>query len=489
MLDDFLDTRLAQVDDLSELKVTLVALRLLERKQSDAPFITAKDLEAHPALREGLGALLHLRLETALRSAVARGTLLVAATSPDAAPRYFGNTPAARALIENLESAMAGAHGQKRDEQGEFTSARDAITREMARLESVEIYPAAPEDDALIGEWLGRGYALDEILEGLRAALRLPRAGGPPRPLALCANAVEKLAPHNPSAYYRVFFAKTERPSEAVINLRERLRRQPTAYEFNTVTAAVGVFGAPAVLRGLKLVSQNGAVNVDALMPLLAESEEAALALARKDTTAEDALLQDMLALYEDSLGLPPTGLVADEIRDVLNDQKDPQVWRGAFAYAAGQGKKSWAYVRKIIRNPSPSLFAPEPASEAARLVFDEYKRRVGRLDAAIAKEINTLAAQIDDPARWTQAMDKAAAANALNWNYIKAVLTNEQNAKQSGHAGQEKSHGRAKPISTGTRKRVTRRPQVQYTDADREAARERARKQIEEREKQKSGG
>jgi len=484
MLDEFLDTRLAQIDDLSELKVTLVALRLLERKQSDVPFITTKELEAHPALREGLGALLHLRLETALRSAVARGTLLVAATSPNAAPRYFANTPAARALIENLESAMAGAHDQKRDEQGEFSSARDAITREMARLESVEIYPAAPGDDALIGEWLGRGYAPDEILEGLRAALRLPRAGGSPRSLASCAKAVEKLAPHTPSAYYRVVIARTERPGDAIVNLRERLRRAPTAQEFNAVMAAVGVFGAQAVLRGLKMVSQNGAVNVDALMPLLAESEEAALELARKETQTQDVILQDMLALYEDSLGLPPTGLVADEIRDLLNDQKDPQVWRGAFAYAIGQGKKSWAYVRKIIRNPSPNLFVPEPASETARFAFDEYKRRVGRLDPAIANDINQIAARVGEQARWTQAMDKAAAANALNWNYIKAVLVNELNAKQ---VKQDGTHGKPKANSTGARKRVTRRPQVQYSDADREAARERARKQIEEREKQKS--
>jgi hypothetical protein len=175
---------------------------------------------------------------------------------------------------------------------------------------------------------------------------------------------------------------------------------------------------------------------------------------------------------------------VADEIRDLLNDQKDPEVWRGAFRYALGQGKKSWAYVRKIIRNPSPNLFVPEPASPTAQFAFDEYKRRVGRLDPAIANDINKLAAQVAESARWTQAMDKAAAANALNWNYIKAVLVNEQTAKQK----QDVSHGKPKANQTGTRKRITRRPQVQYSDSDREAARERARKQIEERERQKAG-
>ncbi len=53
MLDDFITHHLQHVDDLTELKVSLVALRLLEQKAAGtlAPFVTERELMTHAAIR------------------------------------------------------------------------------------------------------------------------------------------------------------------------------------------------------------------------------------------------------------------------------------------------------------------------------------------------------------------------------------------------------------------------------------------------------
>jgi hypothetical protein len=85
-----------------------------------------------------------------------------------------------------------------------------------------------------------------------------------------------------------------------------------------------------------------------------------------------------------------------------------------------------------------------------------------------VAAEINDLSQKIADAVRWTAAFDRAAAANALRWDYIKKVLTSVQG---------ETKDGKRKSIPKG---RATggsgRRPQVEYTDEQRAAAEERAR-------------
>ncbi len=205
-----------------------------------------------------------------------------------------------------------------------------------------------------------------------------------------------------------------------------------------------------------------------------------------------DPLSQEIVKLYESTFGLPPTSHVATDIVSLAVEVPDLEVWRGAFQYAANQNKRDWGYVRRLLLNPSPSIFLPAPVNETAQFAFNEYKRRVsrGQLDPSVAREINEVAASVIDPARWTQAIDKAANANALNWNYIKKVLTSPD-----GAPGERKGEGEVKD---GKRRRTTgstqrgsrksgssfRRPQVEYTEAEREAARERARQRIEERAK-----
>lgn len=150
--------------------------------------------------------------------------------------------------------------------------------------------------------------------------------------------------------------------------------------------------------------------------------------------------------------------------------------WRcgAARLRTINQNKRSWAYVRRVIMNPSPDLYAPAPANATAQFAFAEYKKRVNRvLDASVAREINTLAAQIEDTVKWSAAFDKAAAANALRWDYIKKVLTSQAEPA-------DKTHGRKKPTARQdagkSRSNTFRRPQATYSDEERAAAEERAR-------------
>lgn len=489
MLEAFLDSALAGVDDLYELKVTLVALRMLDRKQTGTASVTARELAAEPVLRESFGALLQPRLDFALNSAAARGTLLRTTALNEREARYFANTPASRAAIEAIERAVAEADRTARRAHTEADHARQAVFAEMARLECVEAYPATSDDAALVEEWVGRGYAVEQIVAAARDALRHPRVkGSPPRVLAQFAKSVESQPPAQPTDYYRAVI-RGAMPSfalnDALVFFEAKWRRRPDAHEFNVLQAAIGLFGHAAVLDGLGRVARDQNGNLNALIPLLAESEDAAMALARKDAAPEDdGFARELQQLHEAHLGLPPTAFALDEMRAIAQEQRDIEVWRAAFKYAAAQNKRSWGFVKWLVRNPTPDLFTPEPVNDAAKSAFDEYRRRVGRgsLDASVAREINALATSVTDKAKWTEAFDKAAKANALNWNYIKAVLSGEARPKPgAAHARQKASPGQAK--------RTYRRPQVEYTEEDRRAAEERARAQLAEREKQRGGG
>lgn len=477
MIDDYIAHALAQVDDLNELKVTLVALHLLGRKLAPAPSITEAELMAHPAIRDGLSFPV-ISLRPALQRAVARGALLCASIGDH--PRYFPNTAAGRSAAEALEQLELDPSPQV----AASTATLAALAREIERLECLDAYAVEPGDLDLVEDWLAQGYTQAEIVATVRAALHAPRPRGtPPRALRSCAKAVSRHPPVAPTEYHAVIVARTQRPSEEVINLRDRLGRAPTAREFNLVRAAVGLFGLRAVIEGLKRASRAGAVDVDGLVVLLAEQEEALLALDRDRVAAEgDLRVREVVRLYEATFGLPPTGAIADEMRLLLKDVGDLALWQAAFAYAAERGKKSWAYVRKLVRDPAPDLFMPQPVNDTARHAFEEYRRRVNRmLDAAIASEINQLAQQVTDAARWTAAFDKAAAANALRWDYIKKVLIATQSESKDVKR-KPAAKGRA-PSGAG------RRPQVEYTDEQRAAAEERARQRRAQRASDPSRG
>lgn len=469
MLDDFIANTLAQVDDLAELKVSLVALRLLESKLSPMPFVTEGELMAHPAIRDGLS-FPAITLRPALQRAVARGTLLCA-TFGEGEPRYFANDEAGRRAVEAIQTAEAPPE----DGTPRCTELLARVAFEIERLEAIEVYAPAPEDLPTLEEYLARGYTEDEIVAAVRAALHPPRPkSAPPRALRACLAVLDAQPPASPSEYYRVIVAREAPPPEEIVNLRERLGREPTGREYDLVRTATGVFGLRAVLDGLKRVTCDDRVDVDALIPLLAEREEAMLALQRADARAE-AHMRELIALYESAFGLPPTPTVADEMRLLWDEMSDLTLWRSVFAYAAGQNKRSWPYVKKLLRHPSPDVFTPQPVNETAQFAFAEYKRRVNRsLDGRIAADINALATQITDAARWTAAFDKAAEANALRWDYIRKVLTASSQTKRGG----TDRNGR-RGETTQRKGRTYSRPQVEYTEADREAARERARQRI----------
>jgi hypothetical protein len=474
VIDEFIRTALAQVDDLNELKVTLVALRLLGQKSAPAPSLTEPELMAHPVVRDGLS-FPGISLRPSLQRAVARGTLLCAHVGEQ--PRYFANDAAGRRAVESLEQVDAAPEAQS----GLAVRVLGVIAREIERLECIDVYPVDAGDLDLVEHWLAQGYTQNEIVAGIQSVLHTPRPKNiPPRTLRTCAPAVSRHPPAASTEYHRVVVARTERPTEEVVNLRERLGRPPSAREFNLVRTAAGMFGLRAVLDGLKRASNAGRVDVDGLVVLLAEQEEALLALERAEVS-DDTRLRDLVQLYEASFGLPPTGAIADEMRLLLQEVPDAALWRGAFAYAAERGRRSWPYVRKLLQNPAPDLYLPQPVNETAGWVFNEYRRRVNRmLDASIASEINQLAQHVGDTARWSQAFDKAAAANALRWDYIKKVLTSAQG---------EAKDGKRKSTTKGQRSGSYRRPQVQYTDEQRAAAEERARQELESEDSGGGGG
>ncbi|WP_169238304.1 hypothetical protein [Candidatus Roseilinea sp. NK_OTU-006] len=472
MLDDFIANTLAQVDDLAELKVSLVALSLLEAKLAATPFVTEGELLNHPAIRHGLS-FPTITLRPALQRAVARGTLLCASVGEGELCYYFVNDEAGRRAVEAIQAAQA---------QPARSTSRSAellarLAFEIERLEVIEAYAMTPEDLSALEERLARGYTEAEIIAALRVALRAPRPRHtPPRTLRACLAVLDAQPPAAPSEYYQVIVAKAAPPPEEIVNLRERLGREPTGREYDLVRTATGMFGLRAVLDGLKRVTRDGyVVDVNALIPLLAEREEAILALQRADARTE-AHLRELVALYESAFGLPPTATVAEEMRLLWEEVSDLSLWRSVFAYAAGQNKRNWFYVKKLLQQPSPDVFTPLPVNETAQFAFAEYKKRVNRtLDGHIAADINALATQITDVARWVAAFDKAAEANALRWDYIRKVLTASPQEKRGGT---NRRNGR--PGETTQRKgRTYSRPQVEYTEADREAARERARQRI----------
>ena len=93
-----------QIDDLDELKVTLLVLVRLTRLRADvAPWVSFDELVKDAEIQAALGERnFEARLESALERAVARGTLLTADRADEEASagrRYFANSPKGRAAV------------------------------------------------------------------------------------------------------------------------------------------------------------------------------------------------------------------------------------------------------------------------------------------------------------------------------------------------------------------------------------------------------
>lgn len=484
MLDSYLQHTLAQVDDLTELKVTLIALRLLELKQSDTSAVSAGELAAHPALRDGLGFAPDIALNSALQRAVTRGSLLMCDIASLDEPRYFQPNAASRQLIDTL---MQSAVRTTPSPEGDTYAAQRTVTRlarAIERLELVEAYRFSEGDLRLVIEWLAQGYTENEITSSVQHALSVPRARGtPPRDIAACMAQVTARPPQAPSEFYAIITTRTKPLPDEIIAFRELAGRLPDGREYQLVRAATGIYGVTATLQMMRRRVSTTGSDIDALIPLLAEQQEAELALQRAKN-APNLLVQEVLRLYESVFGLPPTSRVAQDVSQMAGDIPDITVWRRAFEFCAQRNKRDWSYIVKIVQNPSPAVFELDPINDAAQFAFNEYKRRVsfGVLDGIVAQEINEIAQSITDTAVWKKAFDTAARSNALNWNYIKKVLTSPPKG-----TGEDKD-GKRKQRSSGRRRGVSRRPQVEEaTEAEREAARERARQRIEERAKRRA--
>ncbi|MCL4507550.1 MAG: hypothetical protein M1434_03650 [Chloroflexi bacterium] len=483
MLDDFIQHTMAQVDDLAELKISLAAIRWLEQRQSEVASVRARDLAALQALRDGLGFAPQIALEAGLKRAVARGTLLVSTSPSLDEPHYFLNNPASRRAIDAIELADARRTASSAPFSTSATyQALEQVERETVRLELIDIYPAAPQDAQMVEEWLAQGYSVNEIVGCVRETLQVPRPKGtPPRLLTTCAPRITSQPPVAPSRYYRTVIARSAPPPDEIIAFRELAGRWPNGHEFNLIEAAVGMYGSHATITMMKKIVSAQSATLDNLVPLLSEREEAELALAHAQALP-NLFAREMIQLYENAFGLPPTSRIAQDIAELANEIADRTIWEKVFQYAATHNKRNWEYVRKLVKNPSPALFEPPPVNDTARFVFDEFKRRIGHgyLDETIAEDINRIAQEITDRERWTHAFKEAAAHSVLNWTYLRAVVTNPNSTKAN-----EAKDGRRKQ-GTGSRQRgLSRRPQVEEsTEAEREAARELARQRIAERAK-----
>ncbi len=106
-----------QIDDLAELKVTLLVLRRLAQMQSDAaPWITLAELRADPAIRAALGDAVDAKLTDALARAVTRGVLLLAEwrlVDGTVESRYLANSPRGRAALRAMQRGVEPARAVK----------------------------------------------------------------------------------------------------------------------------------------------------------------------------------------------------------------------------------------------------------------------------------------------------------------------------------------------------------------------------------------
>lgn len=105
--DLFFSELLPQIDDLSELKVTLFALWLFTRLEGEPRYLREEHFTSAPEFLEGLGATPAAQqdaIQAGLKAAVNRGTLL-RSTVPDGESElaiYFFNSPRGKAAVQSV---------------------------------------------------------------------------------------------------------------------------------------------------------------------------------------------------------------------------------------------------------------------------------------------------------------------------------------------------------------------------------------------------
>ncbi len=110
---DFFSRLLPEIDDLAELKLTLVVLAMLRQKEGDYRYLRHEELLADGDLLQGL-AVIDPSLEPAdildhaLQKALARGTLLAAELDmgDDSSCLYFSNDTRGKVLKQQIQSGQ-----------------------------------------------------------------------------------------------------------------------------------------------------------------------------------------------------------------------------------------------------------------------------------------------------------------------------------------------------------------------------------------------
>ena len=146
-----------QIDDLAELKITLLALLRLAKMQSDAaPWITLAELRADPAVQTAFGDDVDAQLAAALARTVQRGTLLAVErkrADGTVEQRYLANSPRGRAAIRAMRRGVDPARATKTVRPNIFALYEQNIGPLTALLsedlmEAEKTYPAAWIEEA-----------------------------------------------------------------------------------------------------------------------------------------------------------------------------------------------------------------------------------------------------------------------------------------------------------------------------------------------------
>ena len=109
----FFSRLLPEIDDLAELKLTLVILAMLRQKEGDYRYLRREELLADGDLLQGLAIIAPSLepadiLDLALQKALARGTLLAAELDPgdDSSRLYFSNDARGKVLKQQIQSGQ-----------------------------------------------------------------------------------------------------------------------------------------------------------------------------------------------------------------------------------------------------------------------------------------------------------------------------------------------------------------------------------------------
>ncbi len=91
-----------------------------------------------------------------------------------------------------------------------------------------------------------------------------------------------------------------------------------------------------------------------------------------EEEDGRDEILAAVVALYEQEIGGTITAMIADELRELTETERNVERWRAVFKQSIGKGNR-WAWVRKVIANPLPKT-APKTQTQA-RPVLGAGKR------------------------------------------------------------------------------------------------------------------